>query len=195
MKTLILTYSFIFCFSLLFSCHVKNNKITDQAISELDTISFDSLSKKAYQYLFRQQDSCEAIYKIGGYEHWDYNQQTGKLIFSDSGVKKLIIDYEDVGSVSVKSNTWLWAWGNTSIEERVKSKIGMVRDFGKKRGFNKLINSEWTADEYDGWEMTAIASYLMKAKGAYRVPLNDSTLYAFFIFKNITWADSTINNK
>ena len=159
--------------------------------SELDTISFENLSKNAYEYLNKQQDICTNVYKIGGYQDWYYDQLTGQLTFSDNGIKKFIIDYEEVGSLSLKSNTWLWAWENPNLEEKIKSKIGLVRDYGQRRQFEKLINPKWTADQFDGWEMTAIAAYLMKAKGAYRVPSEDSLLYSFMIYKTIRWADST----
>ncbi len=175
----------------LFGCGAKSKKISKKNLSELDTITFENLSKKAYQYLNEQQDICKNVYKIGGYQDWYYDQFTGELTFSDNGIKKFIVNYEEVGSLSFKSNTWLWAWENPNLEVKVKSEIAMVRDYGQKRGFSKLTNPKWTADEYDGWEMTAIASYLMKAKGAYRVPSSDSLLYSFMIYKTIRWADST----
>lgn len=177
-------------FSLL-CCDNKSPKNNNQRLSELDTISFEALSRKAYEYLNRQQDSCKAVYKVGNYQRWYYDQTTGELTFSDNGVPKIIVDYEDVGSISFKSHTWLWALDNPYLEEKIKSRIGIVRSYGLKRGFEKLVNPKWAADEYDGWEMTAIAAYLMKAKGAYRVPSSDSSLYSFMIFKNIRWADTT----
>lgn len=158
--------------------------------TELDTISFKELSKKAYEYLHKQQDTCNSVYKIGDYQNWYYDQSTGELTLSDNGIKKLIVDYEEVGSLSLKSNTWLWAWQNPHLEKKIKSEIVRVRDFGRKRGFEKLTNAKWTADEYDGWEMTAIAAYLMNAKGAYRAPSSDSMLYSFMIYKNIRWVDT-----
>lgn len=177
----------------LFFLHACGDNIGSEMTNneaELKTISFKDLSQKAYEYLEREQELANNVYHINDYEHWQYDQLTGELTFSDSGVKKLIIDYEEVGSISFKSNTWLWAWENPHLEWKVKSEIGMVRAYGRKRGFEKLANPKWTADLYDGWEMTAIAAYLMKAKGAYRVPSSDSLLYSFMIFKNIRWADS-----
>ncbi|MDB5279263.1 MAG: hypothetical protein JWR61_4218 [Ferruginibacter sp.] len=175
----------------LFGCADQSRKHSMDKTSELDTISFENLSKKAYEYLNKQQDICTNVYKIGGYQDWYYDQFTGELTFSDKGIKKFIIDYEEVGSLSLKSNTWLWAWENPNLEEKIKSKIGLVRDYGQRRQFEKLINPKWTADQFDGWEMTAIAAYLMKAKGAYRVPSKDSLLYSFMIYKTIRWVDST----
>jgi hypothetical protein len=159
-------------------------------ISELDTISFDHLSQKAYAYLQEQQDLANKSYKIDQKEHWFYDQATGLLTFSDSGVNKIAITYEEVGSLSFKSNTWLWGWENPHLDDKVKSQISLVRDYGARRGFEKLTNPKWKADEYDAWEMTAIAAYLMKAKGAYRVPSDDSNLYSFMIYKDIRVIDT-----
>ncbi len=157
---------------------------------DLDTISFENLSHTAYEYLDRQQESSKVVYNIGAYQNWYYDQLTGELSFSDFGIKKLIIDYEEVGSISLKSNTWLWAWANPHIEERIKSEIVKVREYGHKRRFEKLTNPKWVADEPDGWEMTAIAAYLLKAKGAYRAPSSDNMLYSFMIYKNIRWTEA-----
>lgn len=175
----------------LVSCN--QTKSSHHKVSELDTISFSNLSQKAYDYLFARQDDCDSIYHIGRFEHWYYDQATGKLTFSNKDTIKLVIDYEEVGSISLKSNTWLWSWDNSSIEPKVKSQITNVRDYGDKRDFKKLTEAKWKADLYDGWEMTAIAAYLMKAKGAYRIPIHDSSLYSFMIFKNIRVTDSLLS--
>lgn len=167
------------------------NKSKTNQDSELDTISFEDFSKKAYEYLNQQQDTCTTVYKIGDYEHWFYDQTTGELIFSDKGMNKLIIDYEEVGSVSEETDTFLWAWANPHVEEKIKSEIIKVKEYGLKRDFEDLINSKWTADQYSGWEMTAISCYLLKAKGAYRIPHPENKLFSFLIFKNIRWADAT----
>lgn len=173
---------------LLFGCGTSTEK---QGVSELDTISFSRLTKVACDYLKQQQDSVKKKYKLSFYESWYYDQETGELTFSDSTIKKVIIDYEEVGSVSLVSNTWLWSWGNSYILPKVKSEIPVVKEYGEKRKFDKLTNRKWTADQYDGWEMASIAAYLMKAKGAYRIPSDNDSLFSFVIFKNIRWADTT----
>jgi hypothetical protein len=153
-------------------------------------ISFEKLSKVAYEYLFELQENCKSTYKLSEYTNWFYEQATGKLTFSDDGVEKLIIDYEKVGSVSYKTNTWLWAWANPHLEDKIKSEITAVRDYGLERNFEKLVAPKWEAEEADGWEMTAIAAYLLSAKGAYRVPNKENNLHSFLIFKEIRWADA-----
>jgi len=175
----------------LFGCGDKSSRHSKKELSELASISFERLLKKSYDYLYKQQDICKDIYKISSYQNWYYDQTTGKLTFSDDGIVKLIIDYEEVGSVSLETKTWLWAWDNPHIEENVKQQITTIKDYGLKRNFSKLVKAKWTADEVDGWEMTAIATYLLKAKGVYRVPVNNGKLLSFMLFKKITWADTT----
>lgn len=145
--------------------------------------SYQSLVEKSYAYLQEQQDICMNEYSLGSYEKWFYDQETGELTFSDGKDVKLRIDYEQVGSVSNISQTWLWAWANPHLDEKVNRRIAKVLEYGKNNEIKKLVERKWAAEEVDGWEMTAIAAYLLKAKGAYRVP-TDKTL-SFMIFMNI----------
>ncbi|MBZ4189616.1 DUF6882 domain-containing protein [Niabella beijingensis] len=182
-------YTLLLILVLFSNCRNGSGKPA-KPIAELDTISYENLSKKANAYLEQQQDRCIQLYGLGAYESWYYDQLTGELSFSDGGIKKLAIDYEEVGSVSMESQTFLWAWDNPYIEPKIKSEIGKVKAFGVKRNFKKLMTAKWNADEQDGWEMTAIAAYLLKAKGAYRAPASDSSLFSFMLFKHIRRVDT-----
>jgi hypothetical protein len=117
------------------------------------------------------------------YESWYYDQALGELIFSDGDVVKIKIKYETVGSVSKITDTWLWSWANPHLEEKIKTDIIKVKNYGIDNQLELLTKSKWYADQYDGWEMTAISAYLMNAKGAYRVPLDNT--YSFMIFKEV----------
>ena len=141
------------------------------------------LIEKSYLYMTQQQKIMEDVYQLSSYERWDYNQLTGKLTFSDGDTVKLEIDYEEVGSISESTNTWLWAWDNESIEVKVKSEIIKIKEYGLKNKFEPLTKSKWYASEYDGWEMASVSAYLLNAKGVYKVPAENN--YSFMIFKNI----------
>jgi len=147
------------------------------------TEEFERLSEKAYGYLYQQQDLTEEKYGIGKYEKWFYDQTTGYLTFSDGDTIKLKIKYEEVGSISKISGTWLWSWANPHLEEKIKTAILKVKDYGREHQLEPLTKRKWYADEYDGWEMTAITAYLMKAKGAYRVPTENT--FSFMVYKEI----------
>ena len=120
---------------------------------------------------------------IGNSERWDYDQETGLMEFSDSGVVKLRIKYEEVGSISKISGTWLWAWDNPHLLDQITGLIGEVKEFGESKEYERLTKRKWYGDEYDGWEMTAISAYILKAKGAYRVPTEKT--YSYMLFMDI----------
>ena len=165
----------------LFSC-ISRNSINNLSPPR-NTAGFEKLLEISYEYLSQQQDICKEKYGLSFYEHWYYDQSTGIIEFSDSGIVKLRIRYEEVGSVSTVTDTWLWAWANPHLLDPVKREIVAVKEFGEKNGLKKLTKPKWYADEYDGWEMTTISAYVMQAKGAYRIP--SDSLFSFLIFKEV----------
>jgi hypothetical protein len=80
----------------------------------------------------------------------------------------------------------MWSWANSSLLESAKSRIREVRAYGDAHSFLKLACAYWDGGEVDGWEMTAIAAFLLKAKGAYRSP--DERGSTFLVMTDIRWA-------
>jgi hypothetical protein len=98
----------------------------------------------------------------------------------------VIADMAIVGTLSSSSGTWLWSWDDDSIEPQARQRIDEIRTFGEQHGFSKLTSAKWPGDGHDAWEMTAIASYLLKSEGAYRAPGDVAT---FMILRNVRWAE------
>jgi hypothetical protein len=98
----------------------------------------------------------------------------------------VVADIQFVGSVSTKTETWLWAWNNRSIDPELCKALLTVREYGEAHGFRHLATPKWAAQEVDGWEMTAIAALLLRAKGAYRS--RDENGYTFMIMTAVRWA-------
>jgi len=142
--------------------------------------------EQAEQYLQNQQDKLQSEFRLGEWERYDYDQDTGLLTFSSDGIPRLIADIDVVGSTSTTSGTWLWSWDNESILDSMKERMKRVRAVGEARGFVRLTDARWAADEADGWELTAAAALLLKAEGAYRSPHDRGAL--FMILHNVRWA-------
>ncbi len=123
---------------------------------------------RAYAYLDVQQERCKRWFGLGSHERYIWDQNTGLIAFSDGGVVKVEAPVQFVGSISSKTGTWLWAWADESVRERVRRQLEAVRTFGEENGFGKLVEPEWPADETDGWQMTAVTAYILRAAGAYR---------------------------
>jgi hypothetical protein len=151
-----------------------------------DDEAFDRLLTDACTYLQSTQDALREKYRLDAYERYDWSQDSGQLVLSQDGKPGVLAEIAFVGSISTTSNTWLWSWANRSNAELVKGPMREVRDFGDARRYHKLSAAHWDASEPDGWDMTAIAAYLLKAEGAYRIP--SPTGYMFMIMRQLTWA-------
>ncbi|BBB62133.1 hypothetical protein UNDKW_3860 [Undibacterium sp. KW1] len=134
-------------------------------------------------YSAATQKALDDDYQVSSYEHWDLDQVTGELTFSDGGVVKLSARIEFVGSYSDRSKTWLWSWGNSTITPALYKRMDVLRSLGAKHRFNKLTQRSWPAQLSDGWEMATVANYLLKTKGIYRVPFE--TGFVFLLITDI----------
>lgn len=137
------------------------------------------------RYLESKQSVFLEKFRINDHERWDWDQETGKLIFSHEGVAMVEAEISFSGSVSTKSNTWLWAWANDSCLESVKSASREVREIGESMRYLKLASARWSASEKDGWEMTAIMAKAVNAIGAYRT-VSDSG-FSYMVIKKAKW--------
>ena len=141
---------------------------------------------RATATLRARQDSLRAVYHLDRYAHYDWDQGTRQLVFSDNGVAKVVAHVQFVGDVSTKSNTWLWAWDNPSIDSGLTTIARQVRAYGAKHHFRRLVEAKWPATEADGWEMSAFAVQVSGALGVYRSPSRSGPL--FLVFTDMRWA-------
>jgi len=146
---------------------------------------FTKLIKQSREYLLEQQEIIKAKYGLDNYERMDYEQESGEMIFTLKSNKKVIMTYQVVGSVSDRSNTWMWSWDNPYLLDNVKEEMLKVKAFGEKHGIDKLIQPKWPGNEDDGWAMTAIASHILKAKGAFSFLSEE--MMVFVVFVDIRW--------
>lgn len=147
----------------------RNWKQDDDAFNHMISTSFD--------YLKNLQDAFMDAYDIGKHERWDWDQETGKLIFSDEEKPVVECDIDFVGTVSTATDTWMWAWANESFTENVKQRSRQIRRIGVENHYLKLACGHWAANEVDGWEMTSIMAKETGALGAYRTPSDHGFVY------------------
>lgn len=140
-------------------------------------------------YLDSIQEFNKTAYHLEKFAHYDYDQRRGTLIFSDSAqVPRLVARIQMVGDVSHRTSTWLWAWGNPTIESPLADAARFVRAYGEEHKLPHLRDSTWRATENDGWQMTAVTAKLTHARGAYRSPSDSGAL--FMVLTEINWASA-----
>ncbi len=144
---------------------------------------------EALHQLKEKAQRLEVDFKLGSWPRYDYDLDTGLLTFSEAGVPRVIAEIEVVGTTSTKAGNWLWAWANDHWPgDRVKASR-LVRDFGEEHGIAELI-SEYVTNVDDlnalGWELTAVATRVTHALGAYRPTPNDGGA-VFLLYKSMSW--------
>ena len=147
---------------------------------------FLRLVASATQYLGERQDDLSEKFNLWKWTRYDWNQATGQLVFSESGQPRVISDVQFVGSISTRSDTWLWSWANESVDSALTTAATSVRKYGETHGLEHLTTSTWHAHEPDGWEMASITALLTGAKGAYRSPKDGG--FTFMVLTDVQWA-------
>jgi hypothetical protein len=151
-----------------------------------DDDAYDQLLDESIAYYNERLTAFKKDFRIDEHKRWDWNQESSQLVFSNDGVAAVICDVVFVGSVSTRSNTWMWAWANKSVLEGVKADIRKVRAYGEEKNFEKLAGAYWSATERDGWVMTAISTQVLGGIGAYRSPDDDG--FTFMVVTAARWA-------
>ncbi len=131
----------------------------------------------AIDELTTKQDQLQDRFDLSKHERWDYDQETGQIVFSNAGVSAVAAHFQIVGSISTVNDTWLWSWANFSLVPEIFERLVSVREFGETQRFPNLTTPKWPATEEDGWEMTAIAAKVLNADGAYRPPSKSGFLF------------------
>lgn len=142
-----------------------------------DEQSVQALIANCREYLEKKQPNLVEQFKLNVHERWDWDQSTGKLIFSHGGEPQVVASVQFAGSFSTETSTWMWAWANGSLDDNIKAGSKVVRDFGQQQGYRKLAAGHWPADVVDAWEMTAVLAKHIDAMGFYRTPSENGYLY------------------
>src|SRR5262249_8994866 len=139
--------------------------------------------------LQKKNESLKSQFRLGGWPRYDYDVLAGTLIFSDSGIPKVIAEIQIVGSTSRKAGNWLWAWGNSHWPEYRVADSKLVRAFGDQNGICELTHDFLEDDDVNalGWELTAAMVRVTDALGAYRPP-RDEGGGLFLTYKSMVWA-------
>lgn len=140
---------------------------------------YDKFKKQCLESLQSIQEEFKKLNGLDDYDEWYYDHGLGIFTFkSDKG--NLYFRYVDIGTYSRNTKTWKWSWDNAHTPDRVKEGMEKVKSFGEENGFSRLTTGLIDADEYTGWEMTAIAAKLLSGMGAYKAPVDH--LDAYFVF-------------
>lgn len=128
----------------------------------------------------RVKTAAHGAWGFGREESWSLDQDTGEIVFALSGRKVARAPAQIIGTVNTLDNTWLWSWGNPSIDPSLTRDAQVMRDYGERHGVEFLTNRKFQASEERAWQLTALSVYLNNAQGGYRAPAGTALVFITF---------------
>jgi hypothetical protein len=146
------------------------------------TVCDDCIQKFVHPLIHAGMDKNDAFTRhYGDHAHWDWDDSSSTLTFSDPNLPTVRVHCSVVGST--EGNSWQWSWANKNTPPHAKLDMDKVREFGVENGYDKLTTPFLEADDYTGWEMTAVAEHVLNALGAYRFATDKG--YCYLIYRKI----------
>src|SRR5215204_2613097 len=141
---------------------------------------FTALQKQSLEELQLKTQAHVEAWGLDRISRWDLSQDEGELVFSfDDGIK-VTAPAQIIGSYNAEDHTWLWAWANPSIDEKLQEDALKVRKYGEEHRIERLTTRKWEGTEEDAWAMTALAVKLCGEQGAYRGPAGAARVFIAF---------------
>jgi hypothetical protein len=151
-------------------------------VSSSNSSAFQELLDASVQELRVKNDANKA-WGLGTFDRWDIDQEVGDLVFSNADGTTVVAPAQIIGSFNTSDNSWLWAWDNSSIVDKLKLHALQVKQYGEQNHIEKLTSRKWTGTEEDAWAMAALAAKLCNAQGVYRG--NSGRTFVFMTFGEV----------
>lgn len=127
----------------------------------------------------------ETRYGIGHFARWDVDGEALTLTFSDPDDDAILVaDITQLGTYSLNTNTWLWAWANESNTAASREQSAALRSLADTTGLRLFGDAHHDCDEFLAWELAAAAARHLDALGIYRCPADH--LWSFCSIDRVT---------
>ena len=140
---------------------------------------FEILVRQSQEDLILKTNAQDRVWQMAEAD-WHVDQDRGELVFSLHGARIAACPVQIIGTFNKIDSTWLWAWGNESVEPAQRQDAERVKRFGAIQNIPELLAPKLNTDEEKCWEFAAIACYLQDAYGAYRGPDGDKLVLMTF---------------
>lgn len=85
-----------------------------------------------------------------GEHRYEIDNDTGQLTLTPDGKEMVRFDFQDLGSESYGSGTWLWSWANESIPPAIQKSALEMRELGNEQSVSEFTTPELTVEAFGG---------------------------------------------
>ena len=145
----------------------------DEIFSQNENIFFS----ESLAWLREKTAQLERDCGLGSETNWNLDLNTGLLTLSFQDGLAIDFAVQIIGTYNTADSTLMWAWDHPSVPLPLRKAAEMMRQFLVEKNFNKLTKRTMTCSEADAWVLTAAATRMAQAKGAYRGKAGDTWVY------------------
>ena len=141
---------------------------------------FAALQKLSIEELQMKTEANKKAWGLDKILWWNLYQGSGTLEFSLPDGMKAVSPAQIIGTYNSDDHTWLWAWANSSIEEKLQVDARKLLKYGEEHHIERLTKRKWVGTEEDAWAMVALAVKLCGKQGAFRGPSGPTKVFIAF---------------
>ncbi len=141
---------------------------------------FAALQKLSIEELHQKTEAHKKAWGLDKILGWSLSQDSGKLVLPLPDGLTAVSPAQIIGTYNSEDRTWLWAWANSSIDEKLQLDARKVQKYGQEHQIDRLTRSKWVGTEVEAWEMVALAVKLCNEQGAYRGPAGATKVFIAF---------------
>jgi hypothetical protein len=134
---------------------------------------------RAMEELRIRTASFDNLFQIGEAD-WQLDQDAGEIVFTSPRGIVATASAQIAGTYNTDDSTWLWAWDNPSVEQKLAAHARVVRQYGNQRGIAELTTRKLVITEEKAWELAALTCKLGDNQGVYRGPAGATMVFITF---------------
>jgi hypothetical protein len=139
----------------------------------------------SYEGLKLVMDAHRKKWNLGEEKSWKVDEHDGRIIVSFVDGTVASAPAQIIGTLHLKDGTFHWGWEHAAVVPAMQLHAGLVKAFGVKHRVPELTTQIIPCTEKRAWELTALATLLAEANGAYRVQAKPDT-YVFMTFGEVS---------
>lgn len=147
-------------------------------------MTWPDIIRTAIDELAFKTEAHKNMWGFGSESDWVFDQEQGELVWQFPGGRCAKAPAEVVGTFNEKTQVWLWAWANSSIEEKLTKAACAAQQYGEANGIAVLVEPRVSAGLQQCWELAAVAMHLSAMQGVYQG--RSGHLRVFFCFGQVS---------
>lgn len=148
-------------------------------------IDIEAFIADSYEGLKLVMDAHRQKWNLGEEKSWKVDEREGRIIVSFADGTVASAPAQVIGTFNAKDATFQWGWEHAAIVPSMQTHAALVKAFGIKHGAAELTTQIIPCTEKRAWELTALASLLAEANGAYRVQASKG-IFVYMTFGEVS---------